>query len=471
MSTLINALQTENKTTENGMVTNSSTLNECVNLFFTIGAMRGQDVGRLLSLFSKAFNEDSQTALRILFWVRDVRGGAGERQVAKDILSYLANTHPNTIKPLIKLIPEYGRWDDLFVFMNTSLEKEAIKTVIKGLEDKNGLAAKWVPRKGMVFNTIRKEMGVTPKELRKLIVGLSKTVEQLMCSQRWEEIEYPKIPSLAMARYTNAFNKNDEIRFTNYKESLVNGETKINAGALYPYDVTKTLVRGDKDLANEQWKALPNFMEGSDEMILPIVDVSGSMGVPAGGNPNLTCMDVAISLGLYISEKNEGPFKDSFITFTSNPNLEVLNGNLYDRFNQLSRADWGMSTNLTAVFSLILNQAIRHNISEAQMPKKILILSDMEFDRCTDGKSNSAIQMIRQKYEEAGYELPNVVFWNIQSRGDNFPVRFDEQGTCLISGFSPSILKSLLGGEDMSPVSIMKKTIDSERYREIVVNH
>jgi hypothetical protein len=471
MSTLINALQTENKTTENGMVTNSSTLNECVNLFFTIGAMRGQDVGRLLSLFSKAFNEDSQTALRILFWVRDVRGGAGERQVAKDILSYLANTHPNTIKPLIKLIPEYGRWDDLFVFMNTSLEKEAIKTVIKGLEDKNGLAAKWVPRKGMVFNTIRKEMGVTPKELRKLIVGLSKTVEQLMCSQRWEEIEYPKIPSLAMARYTNAFNKNDEIRFTNYKESLVNGETKINAGALYPYDVTKTLVRGDKDLANEQWKALPNFMEGSDEMILPVVDVSGSMGVSAGGNPNLTCMDVAISLGLYISERNEGPFKDSFITFTSNPNLEVLNGNLYDRFNQLSRAHWGMSTNLTAVFSLILNQAIRHNISEAQMPKKILILSDMEFDRCTDGKSNSAIQMIRQKYEEAGYELPNVVFWNIQSRGDNFPVRFDEQGTCLISGFSPSILKSLLGGEDMSPVSIMKKTIDSERYREIVVNH
>jgi hypothetical protein len=355
--------------------------------------------------------------------------------------------------------------------MNTSLEKEAIKTVIKGLEDKNGLAAKWVPRKGMVFNTIRKEMGVTPKELRKLIVGLSKTVEQLMCSQRWEEIEYPKIPSLAMARYTNAFNKNDEIRFTNYKESLVNGETKINAGALYPYDVTKTLVRGDKDLANEQWKALPNFMEGSDEMILPVVDVSGSMGVSAGGNPNLTCMDVAISLGLYISERNEGPFKDSFITFTSNPNLEVLNGNLYDRFNQLSRAHWGMSTNLTAVFSLILNQAIRHNISEAQMPKKILILSDMEFDRCTDGKSNSAIQMIRQKYEEAGYELPNVVFWNIQSRGDNFPVRFDEQGTCLISGFSPSILKSLLGGEDMSPVSIMKKTIDSERYREIVVNH
>jgi hypothetical protein len=468
MTTLTNALQTENKTTENGMVTNSSTLNECLNLFFTIGAMRGQDVGRLISLFSKAFNEDPQTALRILFWVRDVRGGAGERQVAKDILSYLVSTSPNTIKPFINLIPEYGRWDDLYVFMNTSLESDAIDTVIKGLEDKNGLCAKWVPRKGEVFNTIRKKMGVTPKELRKLIVGLSKTVEQLMCSQKWEEIEYSKIPSLAMARYTKAFGKNDEVRFTEFKEALKQGETKVNAGALYPYDVTKTVDRGDKELANEQWKALPNFMEGSEDMILPVVDVSGSMGVAAGRNPNLTCLDVAMSLGLYISERNEGPFKDCFITFSSSPKLEVLKGDLSERLRQLYRADWGMSTNLEAVFNLILTQAIRHNVPQEQMPNKVLILSDMEFDRCVY-KRDSAIQMIRTKYQEAGYELPNVVFWNIQSRGDNFPVRFDEDGTCLVSGFSPSILTSLLGGDDMTPVSIMKKTVDSERYQPITL--
>jgi hypothetical protein len=464
----LDALQTEDTLTENGMVTNSSTLNECVNLFFTIGAMRGQDKERLLSLFSKAFIENPQTALRILFWVRDVRGGAGERQIFRDIIQLLAEVAPEVLAKNIKFIPEFGRWDDLTVLFNTKVNDDAIDTIVQGLEAKNGLCAKWMPRKGVIFNSIRKVMGLTPKTLRKMLVVLSKTVEQKMCANEWTNIEYSKVPSLAMARYTKAFSKHDLTGFGVYLESLKKGETKVNAGAVYPYDIVKTLGQGVKDLAVEQWKALPNFMEGSTERILPVVDVSGSMSTSAGNNNNLSCMDVAVSLGLYISERNEGSFKDSFITFSEKPKLQKLSGNLYNRYIQLRTADWGMSTNLESVFKLILNQSIKHNVPQSEMPTKILILSDMEFNQAT-GRNNSAIQMIREEYENSGYQLPGIIFWNIQSRGDNFPVRFNESGTALISGFSPSILKSILGGKELSPVLIMTETIESERYKMIEV--
>jgi hypothetical protein len=464
----LDALQTEDTLTENGMVTNSSTLNECVNLFFTIGAMRGQDKERLLSLFSKAFIENPQTALRILFWARDVRGGAGERQIFRDIIQLLAEVAPEVLAKNIKFIPEFGRWDDLTVLFNTKVNDDAINTIVQGLEAKNGLCAKWMPRKGVIFNSIRKVMGLTPKTLRKMLVVLSKTVEQKMCANEWTNIEYSKVPSLAMARYTKAFSKHDLTGFGVYLESLKKGETKVNAGAVYPYDIVKTLGQGVKDLAVEQWKALPNFMEGSTERILPVVDVSGSMSTSAGKNSNLSCLHVAISLGLYISERNEGSFKDSFITFSERPQLQKLSGNLYDRYTQLRTAEWGMSTNLESVFKLILNQSIKHNVPQSEMPTKILILSDMEFNQAT-GRNNSAIQMIRKEYENSGYQLPGIIFWNIQSRGDNFPVRFNESGTALISGFSPSILKSILGGKELSPILIMNETIESERYKMIEV--
>ena len=297
MSRLAEALQTKDTTTKNGMTTSSSSLNECVNLFFSIGAMRGKSSTKVIELFSKAFNENPRTAMRILFWSRDVREGAGERQIFKDIMSYLAENHPEVVKVNLDLIPEYGRWDDVQVLFGTSLEDDVITLLVQGLKDANGLAAKWMPRKGLVFNKVRKSLKVNPKELRKLIVSLSNTVEQKMCSKRWTEIEYPKTPSLAMSRYTKAFGRNDGERFSEFIESLKKGEVKVNAGALYPYDVTKNLRFGNKDLANEQWKALPNWMEGSNELILPMVDVSGSMSCTVGGNPNLTCMEVAISLG------------------------------------------------------------------------------------------------------------------------------------------------------------------------------
>lgn len=470
----VDALRQEDQLTENGMTTNSTSLNACVDLFFNIGAMRGQDKHRLISNFSKAFIEDPTRALKILFWARDVREGAGERQIFRDILTYLAANQTGALRRVIHLIPEFGRWDDLLVFVGTSFEGEAFDLIQTALiRHSDSLCAKWMPRKGTIAEKLRKHLQMSPKEYRKTLVATTNVVETQMCAGQWAEIEFGKLPSLASARYQKAFGRRTPETYGAYIKALESGEEKINAGAVYPYDVVKSLRHGNAEVANEQWKALPNWMENIEagDMILPVVDVSGSMACPAGGNPNVTCMDVAISLGLYISERNQGPFKDAFITFHERPELQVLSGSLNDRYTQLSRAPWGMNTNLESVFKLVLNQATKHKLAEAEMPSKILILSDMEFDAAVDVGGEdwnpTAHQMIQEMYEKAGYKVPQIVFWNIQSRNGGVPVAFDQQGTALISGFSPAIMKSLIGGEIESPQQIMDKTILSERYAGI----
>jgi len=474
MNSLVSALQQSDTLTENGMVTNSSSLNSNLDLFFKIGAYRKASYQDIVSTFSLAFNESPIDALRILFWGRDIRGGAGERRFFRTCLEYLAKNHQEAIFKNLHLIPEYGRWDDLLHFWNTKLQSEAFDLIKESLDKKNGLCAKWMPRKGNVANSLRKHFKLTPKQYRKLLVEATNVIETKMCSGKWEEINYSQVPSLAAARYQKAFAKKDEKRYADYlellKNPLQNPGVKINAQAVYPYDVIKSLQKGIAEVANEQWKALPNYMEGAKDMILPVVDVSGSMSTPASGS-SVSCLDVSVSLGLYISERNEGPFKDYFITFSESPELQKLKGNLIERYNQISNSEWGMSTNLESVFDLILNQAIKHDVPENEMPGKILILSDMEFNSAIDSSSRdlSAIELIRIKYEEAGYKTPNIIFWNLQSRGKNLPVRFDENGTALISGFSPSILKSILACKDINPISIMRETIDSERYQKISI--
>jgi len=475
----IDALRQEDVVTENGMATNSTSLNACVDLFFNIGAMRGQDKQRLIATFSKAFNEDPKRAMKLLFWARDVRGGAGERQVFKDIIAYLAENHDLVLRLNLKLIPEYGRWDDLLVLTGTYLEKQAFTLISDALINENGLCAKWMPRKGPIAEKLRKFTGMSPKQYRKSLVGLTSVVETKMCAKDWNSIDFGKLPSVASARYQKAFGKNAYESYSAYIASLVKGEAKINAGAVYPYDVITSLQRGNATVANEQWKALPNYLEGANDMILPVVDVSGSMSSSAGGSKTVTCMNVAISLGLYISERNEGPFKDAFITFSSKPQLQVLSGSLNDRYTQMSDSDWGMSTDLEATFKLILDQATKHKLSQDKMPNKILILSDMEFNAAVSSGGYStrfkatswnptAQQMIEQMYADAGYKVPQIVYWNIQSRNGGVPVAFDAKGTALVSGFSPAIMTSLLGGDIESPQQIMDKTILSERYAPVV---
>lgn len=464
-NSLVDALRTGDNQTENGMVTNSSSLNACVDLFFTIGAMRGQDKKRLVSNFSKAFNENPLVALRTMFWARDVRGGAGERQIFRDLMLYLVENHTESLAKNLSYVSEYGRWDDLLVLFGTKLDTQAKNLIVSALNENNGLCAKWMPRKGKEAIALERYMKLSPKEYRKMLVEKTNVVETAMCAKEWGGITYEHVPSVAMARYSKAFGKHDATRFDAYK----NGDTKVNASAVFPYDVLKTLQKGDQTMAVKQWDSLPNYMEGSNERVLPVCDVSGSMSSPVGTNGTVTCMDVCISLGLYISERNEGKFKDAFVTFSETPQLQYLNGKLNDRYLQLKRADWGMSTNLEAVFTLVLNQATKFNLPESEMSTTILIMSDMEFNSATN-RHHRALDMIREKYETAGYTMPKLVFWNIQSRNaGNFPVQVGDNGTALVSGFSPAILKSLLTGEDMSPIGIMNKTVNNERYQLIRV--
>lgn len=468
---LAEALKQANIVTENGMTTNSTSLNYCVDLFFRAGAMRTASKEDIVSVVSKAFNENPEKTLKLLFWARDVRGGAGERRFFRTAITSLIN---HNIDPYVHLIPEYGRWDDLLVFENTRLEEKVLMYIAEALSNENGLCAKWMPRKGSFANKLRKTMSCTPKEYRKTLVSLSNVVETNICNNDFDSIEYSKVPSLAMARYGKLFGFKDTIRFTDYINSVNSGSAKINTGAIYPYDVTKSLKHGNVESSEAQWNALPNFLEGNTEMILPLVDVSGSMCTGVGSK-NLTALDIAISLGLYISERNEGPFKDHFMTFSANPELQHISGSLMDRFNQMQTADWGMNTDLTKAFTRILDQAIKHKVDESEMPTQILILSDMEFDQMTgdawgEGVKDwnpTAQEAIEKLYGDAGYKVPNIVYWNLVSRHSNLPVRFDKDGTALISGFSPSILKSILNGDTMTPQSIMNEAIESDRYKII----
>jgi len=456
--------------TDNGMVTNNTTLNKCVDLFFSIGSMRGKSKDKVVKVFEEAFNENPLVASKVLFWARDVRGGSGERKVFRDVISSLITNSPQTVRKNIALIPEFGRWDDVLVLFGTELEGDMYSLIRTALTNGDGLCAKWMPRKGIIANGLRKLFKVTPKQYRKMLVELTNVVETKMCARDWESIDYSKLPSLASSRYQKSFKRNDLTRYEEYKTALVDGTAKVNAGAVYPYDIIKSMNMGGDDVVNEkQWESLPNWMEGSEERILPVVDVSGSMVCEVAGNPNLTCMDIAISLGMYISERNSGNFKDAFITFSENPQLQYLTGGLKERLSQLRSADWGMSTDLEKVFNLILTQAKNNNITEEFMPTKILILSDMQFNQAKRRDSLGAQSMIEEMYSEAGYKVPDIVYWNLNAKGGNFPVEFDKNGTALVSGFSPSILKSILGGKNMTPESILMETINDTRYSLVTI--
>lgn len=450
--------------TANGMRANETTFSRNVDFFFAAGASRGKD---LTNLFTQAFGEDKDVAVRILQWARDARGGAGEREVFLKILKGLATGSKEKMAVASKLlpkVPELGRWKDLLIFFGTPLEADAARFIGEALAEKNGLAAKWMPRKGPISVALRKYWDLTPRQYRKLLVTLTNVVETKMCAKDWESIDFDKLPSLASARYQKAFNKNAAAAYQVYKDGLVKGTTTINAAGVFPYDVTKSLRFGDSAVADAQWKALPDYVQGSDERLLVMADTSGSMSCPAGGNPNVTCMDVCLSLAMYVAERNKGPFKDAFLTFSARPQLQILKGKtLKDRYGELVRTHWEFNTNITEAFDVVLNTAVRNSVPESDMPTTLIIMSDMQFDSCAhfDG---TAMQSLTKRYQAAGYKVPKVVFWNLNHSGKTAPATINDKGVALVSGFSPSILTAILGGEDFSPEGIMLAAVRKDRY-------
>jgi hypothetical protein len=461
------------------MKARKSTANAVVDLFYNIGASRGKDI---VPAFTAALVENRELALRVAAWARDARGGAGERESFRNILRYLEKTDVEAAKALLAKVPELGRWDDIFVFQTDVMKSLAYTMLGDALRARNGLAAKWTPRKGPIAAEIRGFFGMSPKFYRKSLVEMTKVVETQMCAKEWDAINFSHVPSVATARYKKAFNRNTT-KYGEYVAELMKDpkdrtmEVKVNASVAYPYDVLKGRIghygqkfdKTELDLIEKQWEALPNYV--GDANILPLVDVSGSMTCKAGGHQSksdLTCLDVAVSLGLYLADKNKGKFKDTFLTFSTQPELLHLKGNINQKIDQMVKSNWDMSTNLHAAFKKILDTAVKGGVPQEEMPDMVLILSDMQFDACVK-HDDSAIEMIARKYQEAGYEIPKVVFWNLNASYGNSPVKFDTSGTALVSGFSPAIVKPLLSADldGFTPEAVMLKTIMDDRYKVI----
>lgn len=470
-SNLLKALIKEDTktTTENGMKTFSSSLNSNLDLFFMGGAFRNRSEQELVSLFSKAYHEDYQLALMILAYIRDCRGGMGERRFFRIVIKHLAESGNGPFN--IHHIPELGRWDDLFVLFNTPFEDETLSIIQKALESKNGLCAKWMPRKGLIANKIREYLELTPKEYRKLLVKLTKVVETQMCNNEWGGINYSHVPSVANVKYNKAFLRHDETRRRDFLAKAIKGEVKINSSVSFPHDIVKMMINpttwhnryyNDKgfltpkrnDTAIAMWNQLPNYMEDSEVKLLPICDTSGSMA----GLPLL----ISLGLGLYISERNEGIFKDAFITFSKTPELQYTKGNLYERLCQI-KAIHPANTNLEATFGMLLHTAQKNKLKQKDMPTHLLIISDMEFDQATKPNYN-ALKMIKKKYKECGYDIPGIIFWNVNSRQNNVPIRFNTEGVALISGASPAVIQAVLENK-ISPMDIVYAAVNKDRYK------
>lgn len=472
MNTFVNAVVNQEARTTNGMRARKSTANACVDLFFKIGASRGKDI---TADFVAAYVENKDVALRIAQWARDVRGGSGEREIFRQILKYLDKHDPDAATALLRKVPEIGRWDDIFAVEQT--KPFAFTMLGDALRAKNGLAAKWTPRKGELAVEIRNFFGMSPKFYRKSLVELTKVVESQMCAKEWGDINFSHVPSVASARYKKAFYRNATEAYSAYVAELVKDpadrtmDVKVNAGAVYPYDVLKGLVSLYNNQSynatqlghiQAQWDALENFV--GDANVLPLVDVSGSMSCPAGKNSKVTCLDVSVSLGLYLADKNVGKFKDTFLTFSGSPELLHLKGNIVQKIQQMVKSNWNMNTDLVRAMDKILKTAKDGNVPAEEMPEMLLILSDMQFDQCARF-DDSAMQMIARKFEAAGYEMPKIVFWNLNAH-DNVPVKYDTRGVALVSGFSPAIMKAVLSGDtdQFTPEAIMMKAIMLPRY-------
>ena len=452
-------------TTANGMKARVSTANHNLDLFFKIGASRGKNISED---FANAYSENKEHALRIAMWARDIRGGAGERQLYLDIIKQLELIDYKDAIILIDKIKDLGRYKDLFQinFTNQYLQNHVFSIAKKAIfEDNNALAAKWTPRKGIVANKFRKYLNLLPKDYRKALSERSNTIEQKMSKNDWSDINYSHVPSLAMSRYKKAFKKHDESGFDLYKTSLQDGTAKINAGAVYPYNILHSLLKDrDEVVAKAQWDALPNYL--NDARILPMVDVSGSMDQLISAGLNVS--EIALSLGIYISDKSKGSLKNTMLTFSGKPALFVLDENL-SLLNKVSTITTitgrdCLNTDLGLAFKELLSFSSKNNVPAEDMPEYLLILSDMQFDyHSIRGKDVSALKMIKNEYKKAGYEMPKLVFWNLKSY-DNVPAKFNSDGVALISGFSPSIMKSVLGTKNFNPMDVMLETIMNERY-------
>lgn len=494
--------------TENGAVGLKTTGKALLDLNFKLSSMRNMDANDIWLEFLKAYNEDPALAVVWLFFARDVRQGCGERRTFRIIMNRLARENPNLVSRLVSLIPEYGRWDDLLEIIVGDaphpVQAEAFWTFRNQMSEdicnaNSGkpvsLLAKWVysnvtssRETRQKAEILREKLGFTPKQYRKIFSGLRKHInvlEQKMSAQEWGEINYETVPSKAGMQYREAFSRHDKDRYENYLSYVKEGKAKMNAGVIFPYEIVHAYMDGNAwddetkpydETLELKWKNLPNGVE-NDNGTLVVVDGSGSM-VSRIGNTDVTCHDVARSLGIYFAERLTSAFKNSFITFSANPKVVRFNGvdTLKSKLDILIDEDDCSNTNIERTFDLILKTAVDNHMKQEEMPANILIVSDMEFDATTrsydwaTGYSSEFNQTlfdeIGERWNAAGYKLPRLVFWNVCSRTGTIPVSENEMGVALVSGFSPMIADMVMSGE-LDPYKVLVNKLHDPRYDNV----
>lgn len=474
-------------TTENGAIAYATTSSPLVDLFSTIGALRESNednIIRFYGMIDGAYREDKQLLARMLFYARDVRGGLGERDTFRSAIHYCAINHPDIIENNIRFIPEYGRWDDMFALVGTPLEDkmwvivkavyDADLTAVKEGKTNISLLAKWLPSADASSENTRKKGCYVAKRLsdsvynyKREVKALRKvidTIESHISAKDWNSYDYSKIPSKAMLKYNNAFYRNDGVRFNQYLMDVSKGKAKINAGTLYPYDIIRMLNNEDTKVCEELWRALPNYVEGENNHLV-MADVSGSM----------TCLGrlplySSIGLAIYFAERNKGAFKNLFMTFSSNPSIIEIpeHYNLREKYKLVLNSDWGGCTDLERAFRLILHIAVKSHCKQEELPKSLIIITDMEFDSATRN-NKPFINEMKELFEANGYEMPNIVFWNVNSRNSTYHSKADMPNVQLVSGQSTSTFKHLVEGLNKTPYEMMCQILSDKRYDRIFV--
>ena len=465
--------------TENGGLALSTTGDKLLNLFAVLGALRSRPTD-VVDKFKLAYRENADLATKMVFYARDIRGGLGERTVGRFMLRNLTIMNPKVVIANMANIPEYGRWDDLFALLYTPVEAETIKFISEQLkkdvmgmhEGQNiSLLAKWMPSiNASSKNTVAlakklcRDLGIKPADYRKTLSELRKYIdvtEVKMSSKEWGDINYEAVPSKAMNNYSSAFARNDYDRFSDYMDKVKSGDAKINSSTLYPYDIIENVFSHGPDygVCDAQWKALPNYVDGENNFLV-MADVSGSMN----GRPMYT----SVGLAIYFAERNKGEFAGKFMTFTDTPKIvNVVGDTLYDKYRSVTEVV-GYSTDLELAFEAILDTAVRTKCPQEDLPKALVIISDMEIN-AWHGGSLTFTEEMRKRFATAGYEMPKLVYWNVDSRKDTFLASKNDPNAILVSGQSASTFKNLIKGIDLSAFEIMEATLSDERYDKVVV--
>lgn len=479
-----------NKTyTENGAVTYLTTESDCLDLFATIGALRQATDVEIIKRFSRAYAENPDLAMKTLFFARDVRGGLGERRVFKTVFNYLAKAEPGSVKKNIKYVAEYGRFDDLLVLLGTPCEAGLISYIEEQLnadiqDNENGkeisLLAKWLPSVNATnpdtvkaAKHIARELGMTDAQYRKTLSVLRNRIKIIENNLREKDysFEYEKQPSKALFKYRKAFQRNDKERYSLFLERADEDSSVMHTATLTPYDIVapvinarygrNTISEDERRSINTNWNSLENYT--GSENALVVVDGSGSM---YGGNPMPAA--VAESLGIYFAERNTGAFHNHFITFSCNPRLVEIKGkDIFEKVQYCMGYNECSNTDLMKTFKLLLDTAVKNKLPQSDMPSKLYIISDMEFDYCASNAKLTNFEYAKKMFEENGYKLPTVVFWNVASRNTQQPVKKNEQGVALVSGCNPAIF-AMLREDNLNPYEYMLSVLSSERYERIV---